>query len=146
MMDSQKELKTYLRTLIERGKTNETILLYMQKDFGISWSCSTLKRRLREWDIKRHEQYSPNDVRQVIQRELQTARKLIGIKAMHQRLRQKHHILVKRDHVEAIMVEQNHSKMVERRGGRLQIGERRKFYSKVTVNRCTITVAVFVDR
>ncbi|XP_002735069.1 uncharacterized protein LOC100370556, partial [Saccoglossus kowalevskii] len=123
-------MEDYLRTLVERGKDNMTLLLYLQKDYCVSWSLSTLKRRLKDWNIKRHGEYTPDNVRRAVQKELQTARKLVGIKRMYQRLRQHHHMLVKRDQVEAIMVEQNYSAMLKRRCGRLQIGERRRFFSK----------------
>ncbi|XP_028412422.1 uncharacterized protein LOC114542871, partial [Dendronephthya gigantea] len=98
--DVTREMYLRILDMVKKIKTNETILLYLREEFGCEWSLSTLKRRLKAMNIKRHDQtISPQQVINAIQIENQGVGTVIGYRHMQQRLRLRHDLLVKRDDV-----------------------------------------------
>ncbi|KAK6174167.1 hypothetical protein SNE40_017495 [Patella caerulea] len=101
------ELRECLKTYVARSlKRHEIIDLVQDKFHEYSWSLGSLDRRMAFWGIK----YIDNTIdisrlRNVIQEELQGPGRLLSQKAMHQKVRQIHHLNVPRDLVCSVMQE-----------------------------------------
>ena len=88
-----------LRLLIERyfhlGFENQVILDFLKNRHGITISLSTLKRRLRDYGLKRRGmQIEDQELRKILLREISGPGQLQGYRAVWHSLRLKHHIHV----------------------------------------------------
>ena len=81
------------------------ILDFVQKDYPIyKWSLRTLDRRLSYFKIKYiDENVRVDDVREAVGKELEGPGKLLGYRAMTQKIRQKHDMKVPRNLVHDVM-------------------------------------------
>ena len=77
----------------------------MERDFGdYAWSLRTLDRRLRHFDIR----YTNTDVtvavvKSAVRKELDGPGRLLGYRAMHNKIRQEYQLNVPRNLVHAVM-------------------------------------------
>ena len=92
------------RLLIERyfhlGFEKQVIFDFLKNGHGITVSLSTLKRRLRDYRLKRRGvQIEDQELREIMLREISWPGKLRGYRAVWHSLRLKHHIHVPRERV-----------------------------------------------
>lgn len=115
------------------GYENKIILDFLATHHGINISLSTLKRRLREYGLRRRNlQFDEQMIRNLIERESQGPNELRGYRAVWHSLRIKHHIHVPRRKVERILREINPEASRQRRERRL----RRRTYLSFGQNFC----------
>ncbi|XP_078482839.1 uncharacterized protein LOC144743284 [Ciona intestinalis] len=89
-------------------KRKEILFLVQKKFTQYAWSIATLDRRLRFFDIKYIHYDTPlEDVCAAIDKELQDTGKHLGYRAMNQKLRCHHNILVPRHLVQHILIEKD---------------------------------------
>jgi hypothetical protein len=112
-------LKAQLTEYVQQGMKRTEILDFMTRDFSqYTWSVRTLDRRLRHFDIYYTDQTIPMDqIREVVQNELDGPGKLLGYRALHKKIRQVHHLNVPRDVVYATLTELDPEGLNERRIG-----------------------------
>ena len=84
------QLKDALQHHIKNGLNRSEILDFMQRDFSqYAWSSRTLDRRLQHFEIRcTNREISVDQVRDVVRKELQGPGRLLGYRAMHQKIRQ----------------------------------------------------------
>ena len=99
------ELKEVMKKYVSQGLRREEILDYLEKDFSqYAWSFRTLDRRLRAFGIHyTDKRVSLEEVQDAVRKELNGPGKLLGYRAMQNRLRQEHDLLVPRDLVHDVM-------------------------------------------
>ena len=99
------ELKEVMKKYVSQGLRREEILDYLERDFSqYAWSFQTLDRRLRAFGIYyTDKRVSLEEVQDAVRKELDGPGKLLGFRAMQNRLRQEHELLVPRDLVHAVM-------------------------------------------
>ena len=99
------ELKEAMKKYVSQGLRREEILDYLERDFSqYAWSFRTLDRRLRAFGIcYTDKRVSLEEVQDAVRKELDGPGKLLGYRAMQNRLRQEHDLLVPRDLVNAVM-------------------------------------------
>ncbi len=116
------------------GYEYETILCFLSKYHGINHSMSTLKRRLREYGLKRKNavDIDDNDIAEAIQQELQGPSSVSGYRSMWHTLRLKYGMCVPRDKVQRILKELNPNETEERKHHRLK----RRTYRSNGPNEC----------
>ena len=88
-----------------KGMRLQEILSYMKRDFSqYSWSLITLNRRLRFFNIYRHNKnVTVDEVTEAIKKECKGPGELLGYRAMYHKIRQVHGLNVTRDQVYAAM-------------------------------------------
>ena len=98
------ELKEQLQRYVNRGLQNTEILSFMKRDFdSYAWSRS-LERRLQSFNIKRIDRaVTVEEVTAAVSKELEGPGKLVGYRAMYQKIRQEHNLNVPRNLVRAVM-------------------------------------------
>ena len=91
------------------GLCREEILDFVARDFEqYPWSIRTLDQRLRHFEIYYHDRtVSVEQVQEAVREELQGPGKLLGYRAMQQKIRKYHGLTVPRDLVYAVMYEQD---------------------------------------
>ena len=101
------QLKDALQHHIKNGLNRSEILDFMQRDFSqYAWSSRTLDRRLQHFEIRcTNREISVDQVRDVVRKELQGPGRLLGYRAMHQKIRQFHELAVPRDLMHDVMFE-----------------------------------------
>ena len=106
------DLNKYVKQNFKRSE----ILDFMTRDFPeYKWSLPTLDRRFRHFDITYVERDTPlQTVKDAIQKELDGPGKLLGYRAMNQRLRNEHDIKVPRHLVYNVMCELDPEGMEDR--------------------------------
>ena len=87
------------------GGNEKEILDYLERDFSqYAWNFRTLDRRLQAFGIYyTDKRVSLEEVQDAVWKELDGPGKLLGYRAMQNRLRQEHDLLVPRDLVHAVM-------------------------------------------
>ena len=100
-------LMQQLKELNSKGMRFQEILSYMKRDFSQqSWSLITLNRRLRFFNIYRHDKnVTIGEVTEAIKKECKGPGQLLGYRAMYQKIRQVHGLNVTRDQVYAAMID-----------------------------------------
>ena len=100
-----RKLKEELRKYVSQGLRREEILHYMKRDFSKNaWSYRMLDRLLRAFDIYfMDREVRLEQVQAAVQKEIDGPGKLLGYRAMQNKLRQEHNLLVPRDLVHALM-------------------------------------------
>ena len=100
-----KEMKEVMKKYVSQGLGREEILDYLERDFSqYAWSFRTLDRRLRAFGIYyTDKRVSLEEVQDAVRKELDGPGKLAGYRAMQNRLRQEHDLLVSRDLLHAVM-------------------------------------------
>lgn len=99
------ELKKVLSTYVLQGMQRVEIMDYMMRDFSnYKWSLRTLDRRLRHFNIY-YTDYgvSISKVTAAVENEMNGPGKLLGYRAMQNKMRQKYDIKVPRDRVYDMM-------------------------------------------
>ena len=99
----QESLKKYVRECYKRTE----ILSFVSRDFPqYPWSLRSLDRRLCHFDIYYTDHtVKVEDVQQAVAQELDGPGKLLGYRAMHEKVRQVHHLNVPRNLVNEVMYE-----------------------------------------
>lgn len=102
-------LKETLQNHVKDGLCREEILDFVARDFEqYPWSMRTLDRRLRHFEIYYHDRtVSVEQVQEAVREELEGPGKLLGYRAMQQKIRKYHGLTVPRDLVYAVMYEQD---------------------------------------
>ena len=103
------DLKEKLTTYVNQGIQRLEILDFMKRDFDqYTWSLRTLCRRLSHFDIRYTDSgVSLNEIKEAVGKELDGPGKQLGYRAMHQKIRQHHHLNLPQDVVYATMTELN---------------------------------------
>ena len=85
----------------------QEILSYIKRDLSqYSWSLIKLNRRLRFFNIYRHDKnVTVDEFTEAIKKECKGPRQLLGYRAMYQKIRQVHGLNVTRDQVYAAMID-----------------------------------------
>lgn len=98
-------LKACLVKYVEERMQRTEILDFMQRDYpNYKWSLRSLDRRLRYFDIKYIDaNVCIDDAREAVRKELEGPGKLLGYRAMTQKIRQKYKMKVPRDLVHNLM-------------------------------------------
>ena len=114
------ELKNDLASYVTRGFQRKEILDYMLRDFPYyKWSIRTLDRRLRYFQIFYNDKnVTLEAAREAVCKELNGPGRLLGYRAMHLKLRQKHGIKVPRDRVYDLMYDEASELLQGRQPGR----------------------------
>ena len=91
----QEDLRNYVRQNLKRKE----MLDFLRRDFPTYvWSIPTLDRRLRYFNIFYTDtNVTLNEVKEVVGKELEGPGKLLGFRALHQKIRQEHLLNVRRD-------------------------------------------------
>ena len=99
----EQDLKTYISQNLKKSE----VLDFMQQDFPqYTWSLPTLDRRLRHFGIFYINYDTPlAAVSDAVQKELEGPGRLIGYRAMNQRLRTEYNVQVPRHLVHNVMAE-----------------------------------------
>ena len=125
-------LKEDLSVYVQQNLRQKEILdLVEQKYLVYAWSLPTLSRRLNYFNIK----YSDHDVdvdqlKQVVSMEMEGPGRLLGYRALQQKVREVHGLNVPRDLVYAMMMEINPAGLEERGGvGKPKRAPRAKVYT-----------------
>ena len=86
---NDESLRNELSRLIQEGFKHTEILSYMKRDFSeYAWSGRTLKRRINYFELRRCDNESTfEEATEAISEELHGPGKLLGYRAMHQKLR-----------------------------------------------------------
>ena len=102
-------LKDSLDEYSRQGLQRQEILSFMKKDFShYAWSLRTLDRRLRWFDIYRTDPTVTEEaLRTAVTEELDGPGKLLGYRAMTNKIRQEHNLKVPRRVVHAMMYDVN---------------------------------------
>ena len=122
--DNEREMIEYY---FHCGYENNVILDFLSIHHGLNMSLSTLKRRLREYGLRRHQlQFDEQMVRNLIEVESNGPGELRGYRAIWHALRIKHHVHAPRRMVERILRELNPQATMRRRERRLK---RRSYFN-----------------
>ena len=99
----EQDLKTYISQNLKRSE----VLDFMQRDFPqYTWSLPTLDQRLRHFGIFYINYDTPlAAVSDALQKELEGPGRLLGYRAMNQKLRTEHNVQVPRHLVHNVMAE-----------------------------------------
>jgi hypothetical protein len=102
---NEEEEQEAIESYFLAGYEYETILCFLSKYHGINHSMSTLKRRLREYGLKRKNavDIDDNDIVEAIQQELQGPSCVSGYRSMWHTLQLKYGLYVPRDKVQRIL-------------------------------------------
>ena len=100
-------LKQDLEKYVRQGLKRDEILNFMLRDFGeYAWSLRTLDRRMRHFDIRKTDtDVTVEEVTSAVRKELDGPGKLLGYRAMHNKIRQEYLLNVPRNLVHAVMFE-----------------------------------------
>ena len=100
-LDLKEELQKYVR----QGLKRDEILNFMERDFGdYAWSLRTLDRRMRHFDIRyTNTDVTVEEVKSAVRKELDGPGKLLGYRAMHNKIKQEYLLNVPRNLVHAVM-------------------------------------------
>ena len=101
--DLEKDLKIYVSQNLKRSE----IIDYVRRDYPeYDWRLPTLDRRLRHFEIYYINYETPlSEVKDAVQKELQGPGRLLGYKAMNQKLRTEHGVKVPRHLVYKMMTD-----------------------------------------
>ena len=114
--ENDKDLKDDLEKYVHQGLRRKEVLDFVERDYSqYAWSLRSLDRRMRHFDIY----YTDKDVTvdqviNAVEKEVSGPGKLLGYRAMHQKLRQEHELNVPRDLVHAVMQEVDPEGLEER--------------------------------
>ena len=110
-------LKETLEEFSRQGLQRTEILSFVTRDFGdYTWSLRTLDRRMREFSIYRTDKtVTEEDLRTAIQKELDGPGKLLGYRAMMNKIRQEHNLKVPRRIVHDMLYDLDAEGLEERR-------------------------------
>jgi hypothetical protein len=97
----------HVRNYVKSGLSRSEILDFVKRDYSkYAWSARTLDRRLQHFEIRcSYHNVSVDQVRNAVREELQGPGKLLGYRAMHQKIRQFHDLAVPQDLVHDVMFE-----------------------------------------
>ena len=112
-------LKEMLRKYVRQGLQRNEILDYMTRDFSYYlWSLRTLDRRLRYFNIYYvNKALTVMEVKDAVLQEVDGPGKLLGYRAMQNKIRQKYGLLAPRDKIYDIMYELDPDGLEQRRPG-----------------------------
>lgn len=98
-------LQEDLRKYVRQGMKRKEMLDFLKRDFPTyAWSIATLDRRLRYFNIFYTDtNVTLDEVKEAVGKELEGPGKLLGYRALHQKIRQEHLLNVPRDLVYAVM-------------------------------------------
>lgn len=98
-------LQEDLRNYVRQGMKRKELLDFLKRDFPTyAWSIPTLDRRLRYFNIFYTDtNVTLDEVKEAVGKELEGPGKLLGYRALHQKIRQEHLLNVPRDLVYAVM-------------------------------------------
>ena len=101
------DLKASLRTYVEQNMKRSELIDFMKRDFPqYPWSLSSLARRLKFFGITYiNKDLTVDDVKNVVKIELEGPGKLLGYRALNQKIRTEHHICVPRNLIADILFE-----------------------------------------
>ena len=118
-----------------KGMRLQEILSYMKCDFShYSWSLITLNRRLRFFNIYRHDKnVTVDEVTEAIKKECKGPGQLFGYRAMYHKIRQVHGLNVTRDQVHAVMTDVDPEEL-EKRKPILKTKKTKSTFSSVGLN------------
>ena len=123
----RRELRLLVELYFHLGFKNQVILDFLKDCQVIPISLSTLKRRLRNYGLKRRgAQIEDQELREILLREISGPGQLRGYRAMWHSLRLKHHIHLPRERVAYFLQELNPDGTRERRRRKLT---RRRYIS-----------------
>ena len=116
--EEDEQLRQDLEKLVQQNLRRKEVLDFMISKYPMyAWSIQSLSRRLQYFDIK-YTDYDVDleDVKQAVKAELEGPGKLLGYRAMQQKIREVHGLNASRDVVYAVMGEAD-PKGLEARGG-----------------------------
>ena len=98
-------LKQELEKYVRQGLKRDEILNFMERDFDeYAWSLRTLDRRMRHFDIRYTDtDVTVEEVTSAVRKEIDGPGKLLGYRAMHNKIRQEYLLNVQRNLVHAVM-------------------------------------------
>ena len=130
---ADEELRTVIERYFHRGYENKVILDFLNRHHGITISISTLKRRLRDYGLRRRGVNVEEDqLENVIRQEMSGPGELRGYRAIWHSLRLNHQIHVPRGRVAELLRELNPAATQQRRSRRLA----RRTYTSYGPNFC----------
>ncbi len=129
---SARDVNDFLRLCFDRGYPYDAIIGLLAGK-GVLMSLRTIKRRLKDWGLKRKDnQFGDDYLRHVIQGEMQGAGSLSGYRSIWHALRLRHGIHVSRHNVARLMKEIDPLGVEERKKRRLH----RRVYKSEGPNAC----------
>lgn len=98
-------LQEDLRKYVRQGMKRKEMLDFLKRDFPTyAWSIPTLDRRFRYFNIFYTDtNVTLDEVKEAVGKELEGPGKLLGYRALHQKIRQEHLLNVPRDLVYAVI-------------------------------------------
>ena len=103
-----------------RGYTYKNICMYLAKYHNITLSLRTLKRHLKEYDLKKSSiNVSEDVIKEIITKESSGPAALLGYRGWWNRLRLKYGILAPRNTIMTILRRMNPARSAERKGRKL---------------------------
>lgn len=129
--EEDEELYSALKKLSIEGYKQKEILDFVSKDFSLySWSLRTLQRRLNFFGIKHTTNTARPLLVNAIYKELAGPGRLLGYRAMHNKVRQVHGLAVGRDRVHSVMKELDPEGLTNRRPCAKQNKPKKHFVSR----------------
>lgn len=126
-------LRAVIENYFHQGYENKVILDFLNIHNEVSMSLSTLKRRLKDYGLRRRgEDIDDNRLRDIIRQEMSGPGELRGYRAIWHSLRLVHHIHVPRLRVAELLRELNPVATQQRRSRRLA----RRRYTSFGPNFC----------
>ena len=124
----REDLDKYVKQNIQR----QEILDFVKRDFPFyKWSLRTLDRRLRSFNIYYTDTaITVGEAKVAVQYELNGPGRLLGYRAMHQKVRQKYDLKVPRHLVHNLMFDLAPEELEKRRPGQKHKKERTPFTTK----------------
>ena len=122
------EIRMYVRQNLKRSES----LDFIQRDYSYyRWSLTSLDRRMRYFDIKYIDETTTLDaVKDAVRAELDGPGKLLGYRAMTQKLRMQYHLKVPRHLVRDILADLDPDGVSSRKLQKRKIREKGNFTSK----------------
>lgn len=133
ILDSDDEQRNYIEYYFHLGYKYEDIVNLLNIYHGISMSVRTLKRRLLKYDLKKKNvNINEQELRNIIQKEIEGIGQLSGYRKIWHLIRINHHIHAPRKLVAQIVHDLDPQASKERKGNKLK----RRKYMSYGPNRC----------
>ena len=113
-------LKEDMSTYVRCGYKRKEIIDFLERDYPqYAWSFRSLDRQMREFAIYfTDKDVTVDQVKDAVKKELEGPGKLIGYRAMHNKIRQEYELNVPRDLVHDVMYELDPDGLAARRPGK----------------------------
>ena len=130
--DDEDEDRRHIENSFHLGYKYEDIVNLLEIYHGVSMTVCTLKRRLQKYNLKKNAENDEQELRSIIEKEIEGIGKLAGYRKIWHFLRIKHHVHAPRKVVAIIVQELDPEASKARKGTKLK----RRKYTSYGPNHC----------